>query len=93
MTSGAADGLLGSAYIFFREHIDGWISEDPANRKQRAAAIVAGVKQGLVFVVIDLGSDDEGQLIYDHARSLCDNALFKRNRKYIQRAVQGGAAQ
>lgn len=63
-------GLLAECYGYFQSRLAEWINQDPPAQKERAAAFVQAARYDLVFVVIDLDNDDDGQLIFETLNAL-----------------------
>ena len=60
------DGLVIDAYAYFHQTMGAWLREDGADAAARRAAVLIDVlRHGLNLVVIDLGDDDEAQVIFE----------------------------
>ena len=60
------ESLLADAYAFFHETIGAWLRETgEANLKQRVDALLGILRDRIHLVVIDLGDEDEAQLIFE----------------------------
>ena len=60
------EGLLVKAFTFFVETIREWLQQTgPEDVKARATALVDVIRNSLHMVVIDLGDDDEAQVIFE----------------------------
>ncbi|UFQ98665.1 DUF262 domain-containing protein [Pseudomonas wenzhouensis] len=83
-------GIIG-AYLYFYQQLEGWLRTDAAEAEvlqdKQLDALWAVVRNGLQLVVIDLGEDDESQVIFEtlNARGtqllpadLIKNFLFRR---------------
>ncbi len=53
------------AYLYFQREVLEWIGQDEGSAKQRLEALYESVRQGLRLVVIDLGAEDDAQLIFE----------------------------
>jgi hypothetical protein len=60
------EGLIVKAFGYFAEAIRAWLHEDGGEKASaRAGALVDVIRQSLQLVVIDLGDDDEAQVIFE----------------------------
>jgi len=59
------DHPIGDAYLYFHGRIAAWIGEDPAGRAARLHALLATLREQIRLVVIDLGKEDDAQLIFE----------------------------
>lgn len=59
------DHPIADAYLYFHRRIAHWILEDPANRTDRLHALLATLREQIRLVVIDLGKEDDAQLIFE----------------------------
>lgn len=65
-----ATGKIQQIADFFRPAFMKWLDPDSEGMAQRATVFAACVTSDLVFVVIDLDLDDDGQLIFETLNSL-----------------------
>lgn len=59
------DHPIGDAYLFFHGRIAAWIGKDPAGRSERLHSLLATLREQIRLVVIDLGKEDDAQLIFE----------------------------
>jgi uncharacterized protein DUF262/uncharacterized protein DUF1524 len=56
---------IADAYLFFYSMIDEWVGSDKAAVSGRIAALYSAIREHLQMVVIDLGRDDDAQMIFE----------------------------
>jgi hypothetical protein len=61
----SVDHPIADAYLYFYRRIADWILEDPAHRTDRLHALLATLREQIRLVVIDLGKEDDAQLIFE----------------------------
>lgn len=61
----AVDHPIADAYLYFHRQIAAWIAEDPDHRTERLHALLATLREQIRLVVIDLGKEDDAQLIFE----------------------------
>ncbi len=81
------DGHLFKAYSYFHDALSGWLGEDPEQAAARAELLLTALRDKLMLVVIDIGDEDDAQMIFEtlNARGtpllpsdLVKNYLFRR---------------
>lgn len=70
MAAEPCDGLMHEARHFFSSELRDWLNLDGTDTTGRASALALGLTSDLVFVVVDLDNDDDGQLIFETLNSL-----------------------
>lgn len=84
------DHPIADAYLYFHRRIADWIAEDSAEQTARLHALLATLREHIRLVVIDLGKEDDAQLIFEtlNARGtpllpadLVKNHLFHRGQQ------------
>jgi hypothetical protein len=61
----SVDHAIADAYLYFHRRIEDWFSEDPAAQTARLHALLATLREHIRLVVIDLGKEDDAQLIFE----------------------------
>ncbi len=56
---------LADAYLFFHEAIGTWLAPDQSGFEERLEALYNAVRECIRLVVIDLGKEDDAQLIFE----------------------------
>jgi hypothetical protein len=56
---------IADAYLYFHRRVDAWIREDEASYPARLDALLETLREHIRLVVIDLGKDDDAQLIFE----------------------------
>lgn len=69
MTGQPSSGPMHEALGYFGTALKQWVG-DGEDREVRANSLVSGLTSDLVFVVVDLDNDDDGQLIFETLNSL-----------------------
>jgi hypothetical protein len=59
------DHPIGDAYLYFHQRISEWIAEDASDPTPRLHALLATLREHIRLVVIDLGKEDDAQLIFE----------------------------
>jgi len=62
---GPLDGHLFKAYSYFHEALSEWLGEDHDRAPFRAEALLGALRGRLVLVVIDIGDEDDAQMIFE----------------------------
>lgn len=84
------DHPIADAYLYFHRRIADWIAENSAEQTARLHALLATLREHIRLVVIDLGKEDDAQLIFEtlNARGtpllpadLVKNHLFHRGQQ------------
>lgn len=90
--AGIADQRIGQAYLFFSSAIERWMRQQEQGFEQRLEALFKAVREYTRLVVIDLGQEDDPQLIFEtlNARGtpLLPADLIK-NLLYYRAAAEG----
>jgi hypothetical protein len=61
----SVDHPIADAYLYFHRRIEDWFAEDPAAQTARLHALLATLREHIRLVVIDLGKEDDAQLIFE----------------------------
>ncbi|MEI8319267.1 MAG: DUF262 domain-containing HNH endonuclease family protein [Planctomycetia bacterium] len=56
---------IADAYLYFHGRIAAWIQEDASRQTERLDALLATLREQIRLVVIDLGKEDDAQLIFE----------------------------
>jgi hypothetical protein len=59
------DHPIADAYLYFHRRIANWIAEDPNAQTSRLHSLLATLREHIRLVVIDLGKEDDAQLIFE----------------------------
>jgi len=86
------DSLIVQAYEFFKSQVRQWLGEQPESKARRAEALVTTLMGLINMVVIDLGPEDDANIIFEtlNARGtpLLDSDLIKNS--ILHMASQAG---
>ncbi|MCA9231776.1 MAG: DUF262 domain-containing protein [Caldilineales bacterium] len=52
-------------YLFFYESVSAWVDEVPDQREPRLTALIQSIKDRVGLVVIDVGKEDDAQVIFE----------------------------
>jgi hypothetical protein len=61
----SVDHPIADAYLYFHRRIADWFAEDPTAQTARLHALLATLREHIRLVVIDLGKEDDAQLIFE----------------------------
>jgi len=64
-TSVAIGKPIADAYLFFHRAIEEWVGADKPAASERVAALYRAIREHLQMVVIDLGRDNDAQMIFE----------------------------
>jgi len=70
MAGTSGESRMHEARAYFETKLAEWLKAGEVTTRDRADAMVAALKQDLVFVAINLDNDDDGQLIFETLNSL-----------------------
>ena len=56
---------LAEAYLYFCDVISKWLQESPADPVRRSTALLHALRNDLSLVIIDMGEDDDAQVIFE----------------------------
>jgi len=63
--AGADKSNIVQAYLYFYSTVREWATDEDGLSEQRLRALVNTIRQGLLLVVVDMGSEDNAQLIFE----------------------------
>jgi hypothetical protein len=64
-TSTSIGNPIADAYLYFFRSIDEWVGKKEGEVSKRIAALYQAIREHLQMVVIDLGRDDDAQMIFE----------------------------